>query len=509
METSTSVVPIRPRVGVFSVFEAVDYKAWFALAEFVDNSIQSWLDAIAAGTIDEADGPLQINIDASSGDGGFIRIVDNAGGIPLSRFPTAFEIGSPPPDPTGLSVYGIGMKSAGCWFANQFRITTAALGDSYERVIEYDFPQIIRDGLETLDYLERSQPEPWHGTEVLLTDLKNPIQASTHAKVRSHLTSIYRNFVRDGQVLLTYNGDPLVYSDPEILVAQDVREPEGAAIAWRKDVDLTLSTGERVTGFAAIRRVGRAAGSGFSLYRNRRVITGLEDDPWRPTEIFGYGNSYRSQRIFGELHLEKVKVAYSKNGFVWQASGEELIERLRECLDDEPLPLLRQAERYRAREPEPRQREAARKAIESTAAAMQDAIKEDLPERSQDTDGGPSRSELPTPSERIATKQLEVTYKGQRWLLNVELAEDPDADWLVLADSGHAVDAPRILGIRVNINNSFMRRFGGTDATETEPILRLAGALALAVIVAREQGLTFTEQLLRHVNQLLRGSLAT
>jgi len=502
-------VPIRPRVGVFSVFEAVDYKAWFALAEFVDNSIQSWKDAVSRGDIDATAEPLEINIEASSGTSGFIRIVDNAGGIPLDRFATAFEIGSPPPDISGLSVYGIGMKSAGAWFANDFRITTAALGDTLERVVEYDFRRIIKEGLESLEYLERPQPAAWHGTEVLLTGLKNPIQSTTHTKVRSHLTSIYRNFIRDGELLLTYNGDVLTYAGPEVLTAPDVRDADGPRVEWQKSVDITLSTGERITGFAAIRRVGRAAGSGFSLYRNGRVITGLDDDPWRPTEIFGYGNSYRSQRIFGELHLHNVKVAYSKNGFVWQASGEELIEELRLAVDAEPLPLLRQAERYRAREPEPRQREAARKAIVSTADAVANAVRSDLSARSDDMEAPTAPSELPMPSERIAAREFEVAYRGQRWQISVELSEDPDGDWLVLADSGEGIiDSPRRIGMRLNINNAFMRQFGGTGAPEMEAIMRIAAALALAIIVARGQGMTFTSQLLRHVNELLRGSLA-
>ena len=504
-------VPIRPRVGVLSVFEAVDYKAWFALAEFVDNSIQSWLDAVTRGALSRDQSPLKIAIEATSGPEGHIRISDTAGGIPVARFASAFEVGSPPPDASGLSVYGIGMKSAGAWFADRFRITTRALGDSVERVVEYHFPTIIANGLERLEYEEHRPGQDWHGTEVLLTELKHPIQSSTHTKVRSHLTSIYRNFIRSGDLVLTYNDELLTYADPEILVAGDARDAGSEPREWRKDIDFSLSTGERVTGFAAIRKVGRAAGSGFSLYRQGRVITGLEDDPWRPTEIFGYGNTFRSQRVFGELHLDNVKVAYSKNAFVWRASQEELIEALRRALEAEPLPLLRQAENYRAREPEPRQREAAKRAIDSTADAIGKAVNRDLPDRAAGKDSAAevSAPDLPAPVNMVASRQLEVTYDQQRWVVTIELSEDHDADWLCISDSGEPIDQdPRRIGIRVNINNSFMRRFGGTDATEMEPIMRLAAALALAVLVTAGQGMSFAHLLLRHVNRLLKGSLA-
>lgn len=521
----TSRVPIRARAGVFNIFEAVDYKAWFALAEFVDNSVQSWLDAVAREELSRAE-PLEIVVETSSRDDGYIVIRDSAAGIGQARFDTAFELGSPPPDPTGLSVYGIGMKSAGAWFARSFRISTTTLGEPIQRVVEYDFPKIVSQGLEDLEVVELPTPMDRHGTEVLLTGLKHPIHPRTHSKVREHLTSIYRNFIRSGELVLIYDGDQLTYIDPDILEAPpagvDTPRP---AVRWRKDIDVTLSTGERIHGFAAIRKVGRAAGSGFSLYRSRRVITGLDDDPWRPTEIFGYGNSYRSQRLFGELHLENVKVAYSKNGFVWRASGEELVAQLRQALDADPLPLLKQAEAYRAREPEPRQREAAKRALTSTTEAIRKAVARDLPETWSaplaDRKNGelPTPNDrletrhldaLPTPSDRLATRTLDVVFRGQRWQVTTELSEDPDADWVVLADSSlnHDSSEPRKIGIRLNINNAFMRNFGGTDTPQIEATMRVAVSIALAVVVAREQGVVFADYLLQHVNQLLRGSLA-
>jgi hypothetical protein len=36
-------VSIRPGVGILSVLRHLNYKPWFAMAEFVDNSLQSFL----------------------------------------------------------------------------------------------------------------------------------------------------------------------------------------------------------------------------------------------------------------------------------------------------------------------------------------------------------------------------------------------------------------------------------------------------------------------------------
>lgn len=44
MNDSIKSLNIRPGVGFLSLLPHLNYKPWFALAEFVDNSLQSFLD---------------------------------------------------------------------------------------------------------------------------------------------------------------------------------------------------------------------------------------------------------------------------------------------------------------------------------------------------------------------------------------------------------------------------------------------------------------------------------
>jgi hypothetical protein len=37
------MIHIRPKVGMYGAFSRLPYKPWYAIAEFVDNSIQSFL----------------------------------------------------------------------------------------------------------------------------------------------------------------------------------------------------------------------------------------------------------------------------------------------------------------------------------------------------------------------------------------------------------------------------------------------------------------------------------
>ena len=81
-------VNIRPGVSILSVLRHLNYKPWFALAEFVDNSVQSYLDNRA--TIEKLDGTefrLRVRIDIETGAQPRISIKDNAAGIAREQFP--------------------------------------------------------------------------------------------------------------------------------------------------------------------------------------------------------------------------------------------------------------------------------------------------------------------------------------------------------------------------------------------------------------------------------------
>jgi hypothetical protein len=299
---------------VFALFSAVDYKAWYALAEFVDNSVQSFLDRKT--DLDAVDGHLArltVTIEPGTAAGGSIRVRDNAGGISTDRLDAAFQVATPPPDSSGLSVYGIGMKSAAAWFGDRFEVTTKAVNESIVRHVCMDFPSIIENQLETVEVQEAAAPPREHYTELVLSKLHHPIQTSTHDKIRRHLASIYRSYIRADVLAIIYDGEPISYNDPEILVAPYFATPTAEPVEWRKRIDITLDSGERIHGFAALRRTADTKSPGFALFRRDRVITGIEDDPWRPVEIFGQPNKFPAQRLFGELHLENVKVSYSKN----------------------------------------------------------------------------------------------------------------------------------------------------------------------------------------------------
>jgi hypothetical protein len=61
---SVSTVNIRPGVSILSVLRHLNYQPWFALAEFVDNALQSYLEnEDRLQSLTQPAGPLIVRID--------------------------------------------------------------------------------------------------------------------------------------------------------------------------------------------------------------------------------------------------------------------------------------------------------------------------------------------------------------------------------------------------------------------------------------------------------------
>src|SRR6516165_8315156 len=137
-------VSIRPGVSILSVLRHLNYKPWFALAEFVDNSLQSYLDnRTSLEASHGADFKLRVRIDVESSPTPRISIKDNAAGIARDQFPRAFRPAAIPADKSGLSEFGMGMKSASCWFSPRWQVRTKALGEPVERTVRFDIDRIV------------------------------------------------------------------------------------------------------------------------------------------------------------------------------------------------------------------------------------------------------------------------------------------------------------------------------------------------------------------------------
>jgi len=506
-------VNIRPGVSVLSILRHLNYRPWFALAEFVDNALESFLkhrDELSRQK--GGDGPLVVEVAIGAADGGRIAIRDNAAGIHIADFPRAFRPAQLPPERTGLAEFGMGMKSAACWFSPKWYVRTSALGEAAERTVRFDIDRIVRDDIEELK-IETVEAKPTvHFTEIVLTDLFQVPAGRTLGKIRDHLSDIYRVFTREGILNLRVNGEDLVYEEPEVLVAPHYRDEGGPPIVWRRDLDFDFGGGLRAHGFAAIRKVASTSRAGFALFRRRRLIQGSGDEGYRPEAIFGKPNSFIFQRVFGELHLEGFEVSHTKDGFRWNENEDVFLECLREELTKDSLPLLQQAREYRVAARRQDLRSGAEVATEHTSTAIRDHV----PAVLQNLKSQPAEETVPTelvPAGAASRRVIDVELLNVPWRIILELTDDPAVgDWLEVADDPagepRREDGRRVVALRLSLVHPFMVRFAGTEPEEIEPLLRVAAALGLAEVAARDTGVRRATTVRRNVNELLRSAFS-
>lgn len=518
-------VNIRPGVNVLAVLPHLNYKAWFALAEFVDNSIQSSiskkkeLDALTGGKFKLC---VEIDFDAAEKR---IRIKDNAAGIASKDYQRAFRPADIPPDATGLSEFGMGMKSAACWFSPNWSACSSAIGEREERTVFFDINKIVRDSIEELDIVSLGIAEDSHYTEIRLENIRKFPRGRTISKIKEHLSSIYRIFFREDTMDLFVDGEKLTYEEPKVLKAPFFRDPNGEEIEWKKEINIDLGEGRAAYGFVAIREIASTRLAGLSLFRRGRLILGSADETYRPEDIFGRSNTYPYQRLFGEIHLRGFFVSHTKDGIQWEECEGEFLSELRKELSNEDLPILPQARGHRTNAGAKAARKTAAKALKDTATGITASpleVSEDLlnpkinetfdkREHAEGLAAESTATRLPTISDGdMEATEISLNFRGDPWIIKIELSyvENP-LEWLLISNRPSIIDPdPREIQIRVAMLHPFMVQFPTLDTDGFSAILKLAAALALAEVMASELAETNPSSIRNFANEILKTSMS-
>ena len=227
-------INIRPGTKILSILKHIEYDPWFALAEYVDNAIDSYLKyETKLKEIEGDDFCLQVTIDIDSVNNE-ITIRDNAAGIHQKDYERAFRAAEAPPNNSGLSEFGMGMKSASCWFSNLWTVRTSAIGENVEKTVSFDLDKIFNNGEDELQVEQRSSKSNYHYTVITLRNIGKLPQKKTLSKIEKHLISIYRDFIRSGKLKLVFRGKLLAYIAPKILTAPFSKTMEGTPYYGKK-----------------------------------------------------------------------------------------------------------------------------------------------------------------------------------------------------------------------------------------------------------------------------------
>lgn len=511
-------IEIRPEVTILSVLRHLNYKAWFAIAEFIDNAIQSSITNYEALHKNDETYKLVVDIRLNTTKPGSLVITDNAAGISLKDFPRAFKAAQVPDMKGGLSEFGMGMKSAACWFAEKWSVRTKALNETDERLISFDVQNIINNKIEHIEVESRRVKISSHYTVVNLQNLHHLPQGRTVGKIKDHLTSIYRVFLRNQDIVIRFNGEPLVYTSPLILKSKKYSAPgqvfdiAGPEIEWKKDINLDFGAGQRVSGFVALRKIGSTPLAGFALFRRNRLIVGSHDETYRPSFIFKNTNSYPYQRLFGELHIEGFEVSHTKDGFRWEEYEDIFLELLKNEISSEPLDLLSQAENYRALPTKNTIEQNAIKATHIVAGYIESTVAPIIIEaRQQPASPAPLPLELESSPLQASERTVSVDDGDWSWLITLRTSIDPAVnDWVSLSkmENGNE-DSSRLrrISLDVSLAHPFSSEFLGPNNENIELFLRIATAVCISLVLSEDLTSEPPQVVLCHLNSLLRGAL--
>ena len=546
----SETIGISPGVGILAIFRYIKYKSWYALAEYVDNAIDSYIKNRPA--LDDTYFGYQLMIDIELNlEENYIRISDNAAGIGGNDLERALRMAVRPPDRTGLSEFGMGMKAASCWFSPKWSVETQALGDDVKRKVIFDVQRIVENETNVLSTNPTPSALGAHFTNIHLADVYSMPTQHGIAKIREHLSSIYRDFIREDRffdrVIITVNGKQLKYKAPSVLTTHPFADKSAEAIEWRKELDFTCSGGQRVTGFAAIYPTAKTKEAGFALLRRGRVVEGSYDEPYRPAKIFGAPGSFYSQRIYGELHLDDFTASFTKDGVQWEDTEEDFLNCLKAAMKSPGLDLLKQANGMRVKESSGGGQGGGQNGGQGSGGgekggalpgsngtpANGGGLNSSQPgtplggqKGSDGSNVNPSPSggisgssgeptvaggntQEPAPPKPAEVRTLTASIDGTSWRIYIELSPNPaHTDWMAISKSCIPASAPlvaneRLLGVRVSLTHAFTTKYCASGPSQLEPLIRLGAAFALAKTIAQEGGAPHSSVLMDYVNELL------
>jgi hypothetical protein len=315
-------------LDVLRSYKRLPYTAWHALAEFVDNSTQSYFDNRAA--LDKAfaeEGTfLEVSIIYERDGAGLIRISDNAMGMSYHELSRALHVGLPPVNLNGRSRYGLGMKMAACWYGDKWTIVTKKLGETSEYTVSVDVEEAAEGNNELHESRIDGLPLSSHYTRIEITNLNRKPQGRTLGKIREFLAQMYRLDIKRNTFVLSWQNS--VLSAPENW--QFLKDSLGTE--YRKDFEFIVN-GKKAWGWVGVLEAGGRPKAGFAIVHQDRMIQ-TWPEAWHPESLYGQtagSNDLVNQRLIGEIHLDAFDVSHTKDDIHWVDDEEDQVQaKLRE-----------------------------------------------------------------------------------------------------------------------------------------------------------------------------------
>ena len=506
LDSGVESVDINPQVGVYAIFPSFPYKPWLAIAEFLDNSVTSFqANRPQLLSLHGPDFKLRLEISYEA-DKDQLVIRDNAYGIDYGHFAGAFALATPPEDLRFISRYGVGMKAAACWFAREWSVRTTALGEDTERTLNWVTQDIIDGRVESLTPTVKKVDHNEHYTVITLKKLHHPPNGpKTVAKIKKYLPNIYREFMRDKEVELLWNGELLTTSQPEILVAPpqwDLEQPERI---WEEKVVLSMAGGRTITGRVFLLKTMERSYVALNLFWHNRLILGNIEPIHRPAELYGASNSAYGGRLCVELHMDEFAPTIDKTNFKFkdgESQLETIIEELK--LQMQTSKIYKQAYEYRVPTFDPKIPIPDIGPIIVIPAG--EVVTEPAPPTPVDPYPAPPISGPGDAPEAREITKVVFSEDNLKWEIQLRQGVGPGDNEFVRIEEVPAVggDEPHRLVVTLGGQHPFVLKYWSDDQEIQRVLLLLASAIGFGEIAARHAGAKYPSSVRNNVDRFLR-----
>ena len=525
---------------VYGLLQNLEYQIFYALSEYVDNSVQSFLDD--RDRLENEFVSVGIDYDEDEDGNEFIQITDDAGGISEEKFDNAFRLTDPDGLKGTLNEFGLGMKMASLWLGNKFTVKTSAIGEDYSTTVIFDLDYVQEAKVNQIDgdnlYTEKEAKEK-HYTIIKIEKTNHFPRGSSAKKIITHLADIYRIYLREGILKLRLGEREVHEVEPEWLTRvywDNHKEPYPAKkidreFEWRKEFNIKLPPPyDYAKGHVGLHEKMQRQTSGLVIFRRGRAVHGTGEDRYRPQGIFGASQSQKFARLFGEIHFGPNAPVSSNKRLVWTEAQAEFILKMKEVLAgdvqkfkafldgdidedeidlQEILPISKMGTEYRAETERKlsaaKLKEHAQTATTSTGKVFEEGAKNAVDILIENPINSSIKEDNNTDdSKSLSTESIDVQFSGQDWHVTFKVLEQPGKPLYIFKKA----EEQNSIELSINIAHSFIKNFIDREGKIMTAFLRIASGLALAEIVSEQTQNNEPSSLRHNFNSIMGGSLS-
>ena len=219
--TSNFMYDMRPPAGIMNVFSRLNYKPHYAIAEFVDNSTQSYF--LHRDALRESCPNFRLSIIVTHDPRErTLTIEDNAFGMERERFLDAITLDAKNSEQeNSRNEFGMGLKTAASWFGNVWSVSSTAYGSPNRYTAVVDVPHFQASCERDIQIRVEPAPLCEHGTSIRITQMTKTMGPRSIGKTRAMLASMYRRDLAGGEVHININDQDISFEDYPILRFRD------------------------------------------------------------------------------------------------------------------------------------------------------------------------------------------------------------------------------------------------------------------------------------------------